>query len=99
MMHKVIQIIVVVRLDIVEDLTWHEVVYKTTATKQTLGNLVFQWGSRHITVTDVSIDFCPFNGVTRIVIEKSDSRHQGCIILLALLIHRKTNSHIPSFTI
>ena len=41
MMHKVIQIVVVVRFDIVEDLTWHEVVYKTTATKQTLGNLVF----------------------------------------------------------
>ena len=30
MMHKVIQIVVVMRFDIVEDLTWHEVVYKTT---------------------------------------------------------------------
>ena len=99
MMHKVIQIVVVVRFDIVEDLTWHEVVYKTTATKQTLGNLVFQWGSRHIAVIDVPIDLCPLDRVTRIVIEKSDSRHQGCIILLALLVYRKSNSHIPSFTI
>ena len=99
MMHKVIQIVVVMRFDIVEDLTWHEVVYKTTATKQTLGNLVFQWSSRHIAIADMSVDLCSLNRVTRIVIEKSNSRHQGCIILLALLVYRKSNSHIPSFTI
>ncbi len=40
MMHKVIQIVVVVRLDIVKDLTWHEVIF-SHGTKQTLGNLVF----------------------------------------------------------